>query len=86
MRSDELVSEVVADLLDLDEDTLTPHTRLDEIEGWDSVNALRVLLYLERERGSALDFDAFERARTLADVAAVLDAPAQSGPEVGEAR
>lgn len=74
MRSEDLVGEVITDLLDLDEDTLTPRTRLADVEGWDSVNALRVLLYLERELGTALDYDAFERARTLADVAAVLDA------------
>lgn len=86
MRSDELVGEVIAELLDLDEDTLTPQTRLDEVEGWDSVNALRVLLYLERELGTAIDFDAFERAQTLADVAAVLHTDAETGPGTGAAR
>lgn len=83
MRSEELVAEVVADLLDLDEDTLTPQTRLAEVEGWDSVNALRVLLYLERELGTALDFDAFERAGTLADVADLLNTRAGTGVDAG---
>ncbi|MFE3461860.1 acyl carrier protein [Nocardiopsis aegyptia] len=73
MRSEELVSEVVADLLDVDEDGLAPDVRLCDIRGWDSVNALRVLVFLERELGTELDYDAFDRARTLAEMAAVLD-------------
>ncbi|MCY9783903.1 acyl carrier protein [Nocardiopsis sp. EMB25] len=79
MRSEELVTEVVADLLDVDEDGLTPDLALADVEGWDSVNALRVLVYLERELGTELDYDAFERARTLRDMAAVLDAHAPAG-------
>ncbi|WP_150244405.1 acyl carrier protein [Nocardiopsis quinghaiensis] len=73
MRSEELLKEVVADLLDVDEDGLAPEVRLADVEGWDSVNALRVLVYLERELGAELDYDAFERARTLGEMAAVLD-------------
>jgi acyl carrier protein len=72
MRSEDLVRHTVADLLDIDEDDLAPDMRLANVEGWDSVNALRVLVYLERETGTALDYAEFARAATLADLARVV--------------
>lgn len=74
-----LVQQVVADLLDLDEDDLAMELPLSEVEGWDSVNALRVLVFLEREAGRPLDYDGFIGSRTLGELAAVV-AEAQVGP------
>ncbi|MFC9327392.1 acyl carrier protein [Kitasatospora sp. NPDC057015] len=66
-----LVLEVVAQVLDLDEEELAPELALPDLPGWDSVNAMRVLVLLERAAGEALDFDGFSGARTLAELAAV---------------
>lgn len=74
MSADEMVTQAVAVLLDTDADDLTRTSPLDTVEGWDSVNALRLLTYLERQLGTQLDFERFHTARTIADLAAVVDA------------
>jgi acyl carrier protein len=79
-QAEQLVREVVAQLLDLDEDLLAMDQPLPEIPGWDSVNALRVLVFLEREAGEPLDYDAFMDAAVLADLAAIVaEATAPAG-------
>lgn len=72
MSRDRLVADVLASLLDLDADQLTGGTALAGLAGWDSVNALRVLVYLERQLDRALDYERFTDARTVADLAAVV--------------
>lgn len=72
MSPDQIVAEALATLLDLEADSFGGATLLDEIDGWDSVNALRVLVYLEREVGGALDFERFGSAATLGEVADVV--------------
>lgn len=71
MSAEDLVQEVLTQLLDLDDQQLTPELALAELPGWDSVNALRVLMFLERQAGAALDFEAYSAGRTLADLIAV---------------
>ncbi len=72
MSADHIVAEVVAQLLDLETDDLAMDTTLAVIEGWDSVNQMRILVYLERELGASLDYDRFMKAESLADLAAVV--------------
>ena len=72
MSPDQIVADSLATLLDLDADGFDGATPLAAIEGWDSVNALRVLVYLEREVGAALDFERFGAAGTVGDVADVV--------------
>ncbi|MEU3477282.1 acyl carrier protein [Streptomyces sp. NPDC033754] len=66
------VVEAVAQLLDVDEDALALDAPLQSIDGWDSVNELRILVYLERELGAPLDYDRFTAAETLADLASLV--------------
>ncbi|HSV68392.1 MAG TPA: acyl carrier protein [Mycobacteriales bacterium] len=68
MPPDQIVTEIVAQLLDVDETALPPEQVLADIDGWDSVNSLRVLVYLEREVGSALDYDRFAAAETVGEL------------------
>jgi acyl carrier protein len=67
--AESLVLEVVAQVLDLDEEELTPELALPDLPGWDSLNAMRVLVLLERAAGEPLDFEGFTGARTLAELA-----------------
>ncbi|MDG6109123.1 acyl carrier protein [Dactylosporangium aurantiacum] len=69
--STEVVVEVVAQLLDVDEEELTAQRPLAAIAGWDSVNSLRVLVYLERELNVSLDYERFVAAQTVGDLAAI---------------
>jgi acyl carrier protein len=67
------VIEMIATLLDADAGDLNAAVPLAGIEGWDSVNALRVLMYLERSAGVALDYERFSAAVTIAGLIAVAD-------------
>ncbi|MEL6522216.1 MAG: acyl carrier protein [Pseudomonadota bacterium] len=68
MLTESFVIETVADLLDLEETDLTADTRFEEISGWDSVNALRLLVFLERELGGKIDYDRFMATQRLGDL------------------
>jgi acyl carrier protein len=69
--AENLVAEVITDLLDLPGPAPVASTALAAIDGWDSVNALRVLVYLEREVGHPLDYEQFAAAETVGDLAAL---------------
>ncbi|MGG7517812.1 acyl carrier protein [Allorhizobium undicola] len=75
MSFETVVIGVIAELLDLDEAKLTPETALCEVAGWDSVNALRVLVFLERETGQPVDYQLFMAAETVAGVAGAIKLP-----------
>jgi acyl carrier protein len=68
MLSEQSVKQVLAQLLDVDEARLTADSLLNSIDGWDSVNALRILIYLERENGASIDYDRFIKAERLGDL------------------
>ncbi len=77
MSTDHSVDHVVVDtlsqILDLDEVEIFPERYLDDIVGWDSVNSLRVLVFLERELRTTLDvrtFLAAKQVRELTELAA----------------
>ena len=68
MHPEQLAIRVISELLDLDEASLSPDLPLCAIEGWDSVNALRVLVYLERELGRPIDYEHLARASCIAEL------------------
>ena len=72
MSAEHIVLDVVGQLLDVDADDLGMDEPLTAIDGWDSVNQMRVLVYLERELGASLDYDRFIKADSLADLATVV--------------
>ena len=59
------------DIMELDEGTLTPETRLEEIEEWDSLSALSFVVLLGDEFGrkiSGQEIRAFETVQDMLDV------------------
>lgn len=68
MLSEKVVKQVVSLLLDVDEAYLDASQALSTIDGWDSVNALRVIVYLEREIGASIDYERFMGAQKLGDL------------------
>jgi acyl carrier protein len=68
MLSETVVVEIVSQLLDIEDDTLSADRPLADIDGWDSVNALRVLVSLERRLGRPIDYQRFTQAERLADL------------------
>ncbi|HEV2637109.1 MAG TPA: acyl carrier protein [Actinocrinis sp.] len=86
MSPDQIVADSLETLLDLDPDGFDELTPLSRLEGWDSVNALRVLVYLEHEAGAPLDFERFGEAGTVGDLADVLAAALGAGLPNGAVR
>lgn len=83
IAAEQTVTEAIARLLDLEEDDLHRSTALPEIEGWDSVNELRLLVSLERDLGAPLDYERFAAAERIADlVSLVADTAAAVGQGV----
>ncbi len=82
MSFDEVVTDVVAQLLDVDERVLTMDQELTTLESWDSVNALRILVYLEREVGAKLDYNRFMGARCLGDISVIVEDAAEAQKDV----
>ncbi|MFG2134412.1 acyl carrier protein [Streptomyces sp. NPDC048751] len=77
--AEQTVVEALGQLLDADEDALGADTPLSAIEGWDSVNALRVLVFLERELGSPVDYERFAAAGSVGDLGALVADTAGGG-------
>lgn len=72
MSADETVVEILGQLLDQEPEELAMDTMLADLDGWDSVNQMRVLVYLERELGTSLDYDRFMKAASVADLSSVV--------------
>lgn len=59
---------IVAEVLDMDENTLHDDIMLEELEEWDSVNAVRLMLNMESELGVRLSIEQVLKARSLHDL------------------
>lgn len=61
----------IADELDVPADSLTDGTILRDLEYWDSVTALTVMVLIEQETGTPVDPDKFSEIVTFGDLAAL---------------
>lgn len=64
------IIEALADVLETDPAPLTEATRADDVEGWDSITHIRLLITLERHFGFEFGSD---EAAGLANVGALVD-------------
>jgi acyl carrier protein len=74
------VTAVVADTLGLDELALTPETTAADVEGWDSLAHVQIIVAVEREFGVRF------RTGEIATIKDVGDLVARVGHHVGIAR
>ncbi|MGF1456756.1 MAG: acyl carrier protein [Alphaproteobacteria bacterium] len=65
------------EILEADEGSLTPGTALEDLEGWDSVNKLAFMVYVDESYGVEVDPDAVVRCLTVEDLF-VLVRPSQA--------
>ncbi|MFQ3243613.1 MAG: acyl carrier protein [Arenicella sp.] len=66
MFENEVICELVVDVLDCDD--VSSSTRFDSIEGWDSVNAMRLFSALEKELGIKVSLKTFLKASKVGDI------------------
>ena len=59
--------ELAADVFGVEVETLTPETAFGSIEGWDSVNHLRLVMETEARFGKPISLEAVPELKTLAD-------------------
>lgn len=59
--------ELAADVFSVGVETLSPETAYGSIEGWDSVNHLRLVMETEAKFGKPIPLEAVPGLRTLAD-------------------
>ena len=59
--------ELAADVFGVGAETLSPDTACGSIEGWDSVNHLRLVMETEAKFGKPIPLEAVPGLRTLAD-------------------
>jgi acyl carrier protein len=60
-------AEFVASVMDLDMN-ISAESRLEDLPGWDSVNAMRLIMHIEKDFGVKLPIKEYFDARTLVDV------------------
>ena len=61
------------DMMELDENTLTPETRLDDIEEWDSLSALSFVVLLGDEFDRQISGQEIRQFETIADMMKVME-------------
>ena len=59
--------ELAADVFGVGVETLSPKTAFGSIEGWDSVNHLRLVMETEARFGKPIPLEAVPELKTLAD-------------------
>ena len=59
--------ELAADVFGVGVETLSPETAFGSIEGWDSVNHLRLVMETEAKFGKPIPLEAVPNLKTLAD-------------------
>ncbi|MGG3891730.1 acyl carrier protein [Metabacillus fastidiosus] len=72
MNTDEKLIEIIAEVIDIDEDRLSANIGPDHIEEWDSVNALRILINIETKMGVRVPLTAYKEAKTIKELAEII--------------
>ena len=59
---------LLSNVFELEEDELTPEMDLDNIESWDSVTKLSLIVMVEEEFGKILNADIIRKFTTVSDI------------------
>ena len=65
---------MIEEIMDLDEGTLTPATVLEDLEEWDSMAKLSVMVMMDDDFGKVLTGDAVRALKTVQDILNFMDA------------
>lgn len=71
---EQLILEIVADVLECEEDELSMTYSKEENDKWDSVNTLRMLTSIESEFDIRLDMEKLLKAETIQDIVDLVEA------------
>ncbi|MCZ8513155.1 acyl carrier protein [Paenibacillus filicis] len=66
------LKEVIADVLDMDVEEIHDDIMLEELNDWDSVNAVRLMLHIESALGIRLPVEQMMKATSLKELLAAV--------------
>ncbi|MGV6802472.1 MAG: acyl carrier protein [bacterium] len=72
------ISQLLADILDNESIQLTEKTSADQVEDWDSVNHVRLLIALEREFQFEFDMEELDGLKNVGALADVINRKLQA--------
>ncbi len=67
MENDKKIA-LLEDLFEIEEGTLKPETLLDDIEAWDSITRLSLIVMIDDNFGKTLREDDFKNLHTVKDI------------------
>lgn len=63
---------LIEECMDLDEGTIKPEDNLEDYDEWDSVTALSIIAMIDEQFHKTVSGDDLKKARTVADVLAMM--------------
>lgn len=73
MNLEHIIKELVANMVDIDEDDFTINTPFNEISDWDSVNTMRLIGAIEKDTNIKIPVKEYIKQKTIAEVARLLE-------------
>ena len=76
MNSDEIYAEVrsiIAEILDQPDLQVSPNTRADDVEGWDSFNHINIVVAVEAHFGIKINTAEIEELRNVGELVALIE-------------
>ena len=64
---------IIEDIMEVDEGSLTEDTVLSDLDEWDSITRLSLLIYYEEEQGKKLTGDEIKAFTTVKDLIDLID-------------
>lgn len=64
---------IIEDIMEVDEGSLTEETVLNDLDEWDSITRLSLLIYYEEEQGKKLTGDDLKAFTTVKDLTDLID-------------
>ena len=70
--TDEKKMELLEDLLEVDEGTLRPEMELAELENWDSMTALSLIVMIDEECGKRITGNDVKKMQSIQDIMNIM--------------
>ncbi len=64
---------ILEEMMELDEGTLTPETNLSDLDEWDSVTAISLIAFMEEKYGKKVEGPQIRRLKVISDVMKLFD-------------
>jgi len=64
---------LLAEILDSDENILTPETELEQLEEWDSMGIISVIAMLDKKYGVQLKADQIQALKSVGDILNLME-------------